>query len=66
MSETSLMSNVFCEFFKANCVTTNETLCSDSLYLMWPHGLSVWRNDGRLVSTACANQGGFRPSKSFP
>ena len=41
-----------CECCKANCVTnvTNETVCSDSLCLMWPHGLSVWRNDGRLVS----------------
>ena len=56
MSETNLLSNVFCELFKANCVTTNETVYSDSLCLMWPHGLSVWRNDGRLVSTACANQ----------
>ena len=45
-----------CECCKANCVTnvTNETVCSDSLCLMWPHGLSVWRTDGRLVSTACA------------
>ena len=32
-----------CEFCKANCVITNETVCGNSLCLMWPHGLSVWR-----------------------
>ena len=48
-----------CECCKVNCVTnvTNETVCSDIVCLMWPHGLSVRRTDGRLVSTACANSG---------
>ena len=47
-----------CECCKANCVTTNETVCSDSLYmfcLMWPHDSLVWHNGGRLVAAACAN-----------